>query len=94
MKENIKKIKEFIENELYNPYRGQEFEFYEDGENQIEIIADCWTLTMFPKNGDIEVQTKKGCCVGQYDLEYFMDIYHNLDKINEIYKNIEEEVEL
>lgn len=90
MKENIMKIKEFIENELYNPYRGEELEYHEDGENQIEIISDCWTLTVFLKGGDIEVQTEDGCCVDQYDCEFFLEICHNLNKISEIYNTVEE----
>lgn len=83
--QRLDEVKKFIENELNYPYEGQEFKYSDDGENQIKIVSDCWTLTLFLNPWDIEVTTKGCYCLGPYDCEFFLDIYHNLDWISKIY---------
>lgn len=92
MTERIKEIKSFIEGDLYNPYKGQEFKYEEYGNDGFQVVSDCFTLKVDLTWGDIEVTTHLGCSIGKYDCEWFMAINNSLPQLQRIwdeYKDVE-----
>lgn len=85
MSERIKEIKSFIEGDLYNPYMGQSFKYEEYDEYEFKVSCECWTLKVDVRSGYIEVTTKKGYSVGQYDCEWFLDIVHSIPQLQRIW---------
>lgn len=91
MSTRIKEIKGYIETELYNPYKGQDFKYEEYYSDCFKVTSDCWTLKVDLTRGDIEVETKKGFSVGKYDCEWFMSIVDSISWIKHIWDEYSDE---
>lgn len=94
MKENIRKIKEFIETELDCPYEESEMDVNVDMDySELHIETDSWVVNMGLGvwRNDLSLYTKGEKCIDEYDLEYIMSINSSREKISEIWYGCEEE---
>lgn len=82
----LKKIRDYVENELDYPYRWKDwFKYKAGGPDQMKIVADCWTITLAFDLGEFAVQTRKGYSCGDIDIDFFMSVKDNMDTIAEMY---------
>lgn len=82
----IEEVKNFIESEIYNPYKGYEdLEFDEWGNDGFEVNTERFSFKTDLTWGDCEVNTKKGHSINRYDCEWFMNILDSLPRIQEIW---------
>lgn len=82
----LEKIRDFVENELDYTYRVKNwFKFKADGLDQMKIVSDCWTITLDFEWDLFTVATRKGCCCGNDDIDFFMSVKDNMDIIADMY---------
>ena len=82
-KERLDEVKDYINEELSNPF-SIEVKVTEDNGNII-VDCGCWVLSMGIEDDWFNVSTGDGCGIGEYDLDQIVEIRDNKDTILEIY---------
>lgn len=79
----LKAVHQYVNNELYNPFSCEVLVKRKDG----NLVFDCgvWVITMGIEDDWFNVSTKKGCGIGEYDLDQIVDIRDNKETIIELY---------
>lgn len=82
----LKKIRDYVENELDYPYRWKDwFKYKADGPDQMKIDVGFWTITLDFDMNMFSVHTHEGCACGDTNIDFFMSVKDNMDPIAEMY---------
>ena len=84
----IDAVKDYINKELSNSLCCG----FEVKERSKQLLIDCgfWVLTIDLEDGWFNVSTRRNMGIGEYDLDYIVEIRDNKETIMEIYNREEE----